>query len=67
MKKIRQECINNKNLALCFDTLNLRDITSYSSSDKVLLIKAKADVIEAIIGGTHFHSFFFLLNNISYY
>lgn len=47
---IRQECINNKNLAQCFDILNLRELTTYST-DRVLVTKAKADVVEAIIGG----------------
>lgn len=51
LSKIRQEAINNKNLANCFDILGLQELTNFSASH-VLLVKQKADIMEAIIGGT---------------
>jgi hypothetical protein len=46
LSRIRQEAVNNRNLANCYDILNLRGLVDSPPEH----VKPKADIVEAIIG-----------------
>jgi hypothetical protein len=48
--QLRCASVNNKNLARCFDALGLASLLS--EDNQPAMFKNKADVVEAIIGGT---------------